>query len=379
MKKLLFLSIFILISTLACKKESKNKSTSTSHEALTLVANNTTFNTFATFSNEEELQLKMAELSDLTNEDRLAWESTIPGFKSMRAAFKELTDAETDIANQIENDPNMDENTHSPLATIYANAIVTKTEDGGSFYDKNIAYECYSWIANIDGMFAVGQTLYQMTETQLKYKESSDFNADIEALKSATSSDPASGITVEEIGISANLHLNKSRIIVGGLHSFNRSCCNNNNRNRVITYQNFTQKQSSLNGYDAVITEYIAKTRSLVRRIRGAWYDNKNASHRIDIQAGGGAFTDDWNQIANTKNLSYNAMSQNNNWYYINDNVLELWIVPNNVHNSAYIGRSKKVLWTSDADNSKGCPDLTASNVNGFVQSNNTTSCNTWK
>jgi hypothetical protein len=262
---------------------------------------------------------------------------------------------------------------HSVLLSVYPNTIIQRTVDGVSFYDKKILFECFSWIANVDGFFAINDTIYQMTDNQIKYTISTNISSAKTTLMNATATDSINNIFVEDITFSQAKVLDGKRSLSTGTHSFSRGCEGNNGRNRTLTYQDFIQTAAKFRIgftiFDATKSIFRLKTRSLQRRLMGAWYDNKNANQKIDYSITGGAYTSDMDQISNTRNLNY-AVTGSTGWIYHNYHTYEIFYTP-----GTGFTKTLTTLWTSDADNSNDCPNISTSSITGYSQSNNTSSC----
>lgn len=261
----------LLLFFVSCKKEdltTKNESSSNPNVAQRSASSEE----FLSFSNFENFYETLEYVKALNATDLENWEVS-NDFLSMRNVFDQIVLAESVISARLDTIPADSVSyyeslptQHSPLCSTYNYMLVTKTEEGGSFFDANINDYNFSYLVNSHGIVKIGNKIYQFTSEYIKTIDDGDAQK-IPNLLEATDSDPTNKITVTNIN-SDYVALHK----VSSTATFVRSNIGDNGRNRVIVYQNWDQKATTQP--NTKVSTYKARVRSLKRRLRGLWYDN---------------------------------------------------------------------------------------------------------
>lgn len=191
----------------------------------------------------------------------------------MRSLFENITEAEMELSNRLDSLSQDSVNyysnrpvLHSSLCTTYNYMLITRSEEGGSFFDLNIYNYTFSYLVNSFGIVKIGNKIYQFTANFTKTIDDGD-PTKISSLINATESNSQLNITVKRNSEYAMM-LSKGV----STSSFSRSKIGDNGRNRVIVYQDWVQNNGNQAGVKA--TQYKLRVRSLKRRLFGAWYDN---------------------------------------------------------------------------------------------------------
>ncbi len=233
-----------------------------------------TANRFLTFNNLGEFHTQLNSLLPLDNAALESWE-TSRSFRSLRSGFEAIVEAEEALSARLDSLP-VDSSAagqsapiqHSDQANAFKQTYVVLKEGDASFFEPNINNYSYSYLTNTFGIVKIGVKIYQFTRDYVKTIDDGDA-AKIPLLISSTESKPSRKITV----IATNSgYIENGR--VSSTSTFVRSSIGNNGRARTIVYQDWVQNISSSQPNKRV-TSYKVRVRSLVRRLRGAWYDNK--------------------------------------------------------------------------------------------------------
>jgi uncharacterized membrane protein len=137
------------------------------------------FKTFETFLNITD------EISNLSDKERTEWETKI-GFMSQRRIVNTIIEEEIKIDEINEekyagmNIENIDRDEfHSTAYNYYINKGVIKIINKGTddeYWDYSVFNRSFVNFINEDGLFAIGDTLYQATEKSLKAMTKTDLN-----------------------------------------------------------------------------------------------------------------------------------------------------------------------------------------------------------
>ncbi len=296
-KTILMLSTATLLSLMSCKKENAVSPTgaNVSEDNSALVSRSTNANSFLTFTGNDAFYSRLTQLQSMTEKQIETWETSI-NFRSMRSAFNLVVNGDEAISLRQDSlsQDSLDYYATQPVkhckaATDYAYMLLTVTEENGSFFDANINNYNFAPLVNTYGIVKIGTKIYQFTKTKIKTIDDGD-SRKIPELLAANESIPARKITV--INASSG-YLGQAR--VASTATFVRSAIGNSGRHRTIVYQNWDQVTSSSQPSKKVTT-YKIRVRSLVRRLRGAWYDNKCRNLSLSGNVTGNSTT---GQIAN--------------------------------------------------------------------------------
>ncbi|MBI9069054.1 MAG: hypothetical protein JEZ09_17285 [Salinivirgaceae bacterium] len=156
------------------------------------------------FASMKALVNSLNEISDQSDLERAVWEESI-GFKSQRSIINEIIEQE-DIYDKICESKyegvdikDLDEsNFHSDIYNNYLKKGVIKIMNEGTeneYWDYAVFNRGFVDFINEDGMYAVGDTLYQVTDKYIKALKDSDFSK-IELLKNATENDESNHIYI---------------------------------------------------------------------------------------------------------------------------------------------------------------------------------------
>jgi hypothetical protein len=203
--KLLCLSLALAISVVfisSCSKEKTENNPKSNNE--------TTQNAFKvnngiiTFKSAETFVETMGNIVNLSDTEREKWEEGI-GFLSQRRIISNIINAEQekDKINEskftIEDAKTMtDAELHSTMYSEYLNKGVIKIIDKGTeneYWDYAVYDLSLIEIMNEDGLYAIGDTLYQVTNNSLKIMKNANFN-DALLLLSASIPDEKTGIYI---------------------------------------------------------------------------------------------------------------------------------------------------------------------------------------
>jgi hypothetical protein len=275
-KTILMLSAAGMLSLMSCKKENAVSpvNSSASEETGTMASRSSSANSFLTFASNDAFYSRLSQLQTMTEAQIESWETSM-NFRSMRSAFNLVVNGDEAISlrqdslsqdslDYYETQPVK----HCKAVTDYAYMLLTVTEENGSFFDANINNYNFASLVNTYGIVKIGTKIYQFTKTKIKTIDDGD-SRKIPELIAANESIPTRKITVLN---TSSGYLGQFRI--SSTATFVRSAIGNSGRHRTIVYQNWDQVTSTSQTSKKVST-YKIRVRSLVRRLRGAWYDNK--------------------------------------------------------------------------------------------------------
>ena len=177
--------IAIALSTLVFSSCEENESLSV--ELSTVEEPVKAVNNLLLFSNDKQLNETVNVLLDKTFEEQKQWGHE-KGFTSIQTIFNDITIAEEEKDNQYaqmtaEELKKLDLSTVEEHSELYYKGLKRGTikkeyypEDGNEFYDINIAEPSLASICNEEGMFAVGDTIFQITPTLIKFWPNGDID-----------------------------------------------------------------------------------------------------------------------------------------------------------------------------------------------------------
>jgi hypothetical protein len=146
----------------------------------------------------------LGSISNLSDEDRRKWEEKV-GFLSQRRIINQIIDEEAklDIINEAryagkENPDYSNVILHTDIYYRYLDKGVIKLIDEGTeneYWDYAVINRCYVDFINEDGLYAIGNTLYQITESMVKSMKNIDFPKK-SLLMQASATDEVNNITI---------------------------------------------------------------------------------------------------------------------------------------------------------------------------------------
>ena len=203
------------------------------------------------FKSEQELSAALLAISRMDRAALDAWEREI-GFVSQRNLFAQLIDSESKMEEEYEHSgetpPEHSEMYYKFLESGLIKVVADGTKD--EHYDYNIGIPGLETVVNYDGIVAVGDIIYQVTDRQIKKMTGGRFE-DIEVLKSASLSDSKNNVMVAALGELAT-----------------QSACSNvtqdsgwdygdNGKKRIKVSRSFTSSQFLANGTQWKVTHNI--------------------------------------------------------------------------------------------------------------------------
>ncbi len=262
-----WLAVLFAAATLfftACQKEQTENLTEP-----TAVLKSASQNNYITFANDAAFYAAVAQVANFSPAERISWENQ-QNIVSMYTIFESIVDAELLLSDAALNADGSVQ--HSEAAKNNPSVLYEQVQDDGNFYDINIHNYAFSRVVNKNGLVKIGNKIYQHTYKYTKTLSEPNLNK-IALLIEAEGSDAANGIEV----IVANPFAR--------FGSRSRSCVANDRRLRGILYEEFVQNAVP-GSPNLAKTFYSTKSRSLQKRLFGAWYDN----FRTDHTSGGSHF-----------------------------------------------------------------------------------------
>lgn len=133
------------------------------------------------FSSMEAYQRTIEQLDKMSDVEAALWEKSI-GIKTQRGIFSDIVKAENDLLITPYEGLSQDElqnvlapkSKHSELYFAYLNKGLIKIVDPGTqdeYFDYATINPAFAKVINKDGFIAIGSTLYQFTNTEIKSKE----------------------------------------------------------------------------------------------------------------------------------------------------------------------------------------------------------------
>lgn len=190
--------IAIVVFFLACEKELCYVEPTPESQGLSVI------NGYLVFENNESFFKTTDFIANLSDNEREKWESEI-GFKSQRRIISNIIAQECviDSINEIiyanGSDAMLaDEELHSDEYWTALNNGVIRVFDEGTedeYWDFSVFNRGFIDFINKDGLFAIGDTLYHVTDKSLKAMKPADLNKP-ELLLSATSADEKNNIFI---------------------------------------------------------------------------------------------------------------------------------------------------------------------------------------
>jgi len=204
MKRYLPIAVLCLIimAFISCEKEENNDSSIT--EIINIAGVHVEKNMLV-FDDSSSYDSLVSILACYSDAERKQWEDEL-SFKSQRDIILEIISAENEFdsinyciykdATGVDLDSLSEQ--HSELYNSYLNKGIIKVVDEGTdneYWDIALVNKAYMDIVNEEGMYAIGSTIYQVTDKYLKtYKEANFNNLDI--LKNAIETDIYNEIVV---------------------------------------------------------------------------------------------------------------------------------------------------------------------------------------
>lgn len=283
-KSRMFIAMSITLCTIfsvSCTNEDSYENQSLpnlSKKSLTI--NNPTLDNYLTFGDFDQLEQKVIELDEMTEDEISNWEKS-KNFVSIRTISDAIDSAEFDFyehvkdsllklytESEIENMkfPEM----HAQLFYEFSELFIKKTmkDDNSIYYDLDINNYNYSRIVNKDGIVKVGTPIYQFKEATIKIIE--DGNKDkIKILDDIIETDPINKITVINLKGDNLFPPNNMNVTP---HPFEYETYKTRNTFKVIMRNRFEQKYYSPRKCYA--TTYSIQVRSL-RRYFGVYGNYK--------------------------------------------------------------------------------------------------------
>jgi hypothetical protein len=156
------------------------------------------------FQNNEEYNMFMTIASKLTSEERANYETGI-NFLSQQRIFEQIIEEELLIDEPYENLTEEEINNitvmpplHSELYYSYLNSGIIKENNKGTdneYYELSIFNPAIASVLNVDGIYSVGKSIFQITEESEKEMTNGDFSK-ICMLKEANTTNEDEDITV---------------------------------------------------------------------------------------------------------------------------------------------------------------------------------------
>jgi len=235
---------------------------------------------YLVFPDEKVFRETMASLINQDERARDRWEDELK-FTSMRRIFNRIVDAEIEFHRESERSGGADRETanrptrHPPIAMQNRRMlVVSTTDDGAGYFDKNVPSEELSYVVNGDGVVQVGKRIHQFTRDRIKTITDGN-RSRVRAMIQAERSNPRLNIEVTEIPLVRTSRAGVS--FVGRPAAFSASWVRSNTatsgRCKIILYVNFDQNRSG----SLTATTHRLTVRSLWR-VSGSWYRNDKAN-----------------------------------------------------------------------------------------------------
>jgi len=199
MKKIIILS-FLYALTISCEKEQSDSYVKSTIESKEL----SVINGYLVFSNNESFLKTTDYIANLSDNEREKWESEI-GFKSQRRIVSNIITQEC-----VKDSINVSKSMYSSdlkldAKELHSEAYWTALKDGvirvidegteDEYWDFSLFNRGFIDFVNKDGLFAIGDTLYQVTDKLLKAMKPANVHKP-DLLMAATSADEKNNIYI---------------------------------------------------------------------------------------------------------------------------------------------------------------------------------------
>ncbi len=170
-------------------------------------------NGFLVFSNQQELSKTLNSLAQMTEKERKLWEGK-HSFTSQMSMFHNIINAELKLDEPYENMSDEELKNAIPPAehsAIYYKSLEKgiikeyKDSDGSSMYDYSTCAPYLASVLNDEGIFMVGDTMYQYTPSAFKQWINCDINNKMKLVNTGESTDE----------ISVNIQLKSTTVAYG--------------------------------------------------------------------------------------------------------------------------------------------------------------------
>jgi hypothetical protein len=201
MKKLLYLLMFVFVGVTSCQKEEliqKNE------ELNTITQDVTVKDGILCFKNKEVYKNTIEMLSKMDRVTADSWEKS-KNFVSQRNIFDQIVDAEWKLLVEPYEKMSTDElkkastpATHSGLyEKCLKSGVIKKVRysDNTESYDYNLFSGFFAKVVNEEGLCAIGDTIFQLTDVNVKMITNGDFSK-INLLKKSNATDKVNNIAI---------------------------------------------------------------------------------------------------------------------------------------------------------------------------------------